>query len=81
MPPFIFEFKKPVSFFFHYNKPKSKSAGYPILSLHFRRKCLFLKSIDCKVSVKTKNNKRQPHLVLKGKTKKIEILNESALLS
>ena len=57
---------KTYAFFFHYNKPMSKSSGKNILSIHYRGKCLFVEDIDCRVNIKTKTNKEQPKCVLHG---------------
>lgn len=57
---------KTYAFFFHYNKPMSKSSGKNILSIHYRDKCFFVEKIDCRVPITTKNNKTQPKCVLHG---------------
>lgn len=61
-------------FYFHYNKPASKTAGYPKLSLHFRNKCHLADVIDCTVPCCSKNNKKQPHCVMEGFAQQIFIL-------
>jgi hypothetical protein len=67
------------SFFFHYNKPASKSAGRPKLSVHFRDTCYIVDKVVCHVGVESKNNKRQPHCVMKGKAFLVEVKEENGL--
>lgn len=58
---------KKYSFYFHYNKPKSKAAGHNILSIHYRGACHTVENIECKVPISTKSRKTQPHCVLVGR--------------
>lgn len=67
---------KSTSFFFHYNKPASRAARAPKMSVHFAGACFIVDHVECNVPVKTKHNKRQPFCVLKGKLKNIEIIKE-----
>lgn len=53
-------------FWFHYNKPASKKAGRPLLTLHFKDACSLVDKILCAVPVETKNRSRQPHCVVQG---------------
>lgn len=57
------------TFWFHYNKPSSKIAGYPQISIHIDKMCWIVGNIECKVPVSGKINKRQPFFVMKGKCK------------
>lgn len=59
-------------FFFHYNKPASKLAGSPKLSIHWRKLCSIVDEVVCNVPCNSKNNKRQPHCVMVGKAYNIE---------
>jgi hypothetical protein len=54
------------AFWFHYNKPASRKMGVPILTLHYQGACHFVRGIDCRVPVQTRERKRQPHLVMTG---------------
>lgn len=58
---------KKYSFFFHYNKPASRSAGKNILTIHYRGVCHLVEQIECSVPIKTRNRKSQPRCVLAGK--------------
>lgn len=53
-------------FFYHYNKPKSKQMGKPILSVHQSGVCHFVESVTCYTPTETRNNKRQPRCVVQG---------------
>lgn len=64
---------KAKSFFFHYNKPESKKAGKPKLTLHFNQCCFLVDHIICSVPIRTKHNKRQPYCVMTGKLNNIEV--------
>lgn len=55
------------SFHFHYNKPASKKAGEPQISIHIDKTCWIVGNIQCKVPTTGKINKRQPFFVMKGK--------------
>lgn len=58
---------KPRAFFFHYNKPMSKAKGRNVLTVHHQKQCLLVEDIDCKVPIKTKSRKTQPHCVMCGR--------------
>lgn len=68
-------------FFFHYNKPASRIAGSPRLSLHYRDACHIVESVDCQVPIKSRNRKTQPHCVMSGRASKVEVTNGVALIS
>jgi hypothetical protein len=53
-------------FFFHYNKPASKRAGHPVMTVHHFGRCLLVRAIVCKVPVTTRERKSQPHVVMAG---------------
>ncbi len=59
------------SFFFHYNKAMSKKTGHSVLTVHYKGACHFTPKIVCKTFIESKNNKRQPFCVMKGKTRKL----------
>ena len=57
-------------FFFHFRKSTGE------LTLHWDKKCIPIKNVDCKVPVETKWSKQQPRVVLRGFAKSIEIDKE-----
>lgn len=64
---------KNYSFYFHYNKPASRAAGKPVLSVHYRGKCYMVDFVRCEVPIESKNNKRQPFCVMTGKSQNLTI--------
>lgn len=68
------------SFFFHYNKPASQSAGEPRLSVHFRGSCLIVKGVECKVPVTSRNRRTQPRCVMAGRASAITVTPEHVAL-
>ena len=67
-------------FFYHYNKPASQKAGKPQLTLHFRKSCYLVDGIVCSIKTWSHNRNRQPRLVIKGNSEKIEIKNRIAYI-
>lgn len=69
------------TFWFHYNKPASKKAGKPQITIHYDGKCHIVDNIA--ISRKTHGHIRkiQPYFVMKGKCKKIEIEDGYAYVS
>jgi hypothetical protein len=53
-------------FFFHYNKPASKQAGRPRISVHWNKTCYIVDNVECDAPIKGHINKRQPYFVMKG---------------
>lgn len=68
-------------FYFHYHKALSKKLGKPQLSLHFKKQCHFVDKIYCGVKTYSHNNKCQPHVVIKGDAREIEILDGCASIN
>ena len=60
-------------FHFHYNKPASKKAGFPKLTLHCNNTCYLVDKINCTTSTESHNQKRQPHCVIRGWANTIDI--------
>ena len=58
---------KKYTFSFHYNKPESKKAGRPRLTVHWQNVCHIVDEVICNVPTHTKENKRQPRCVMTGK--------------
>ncbi len=54
------------TFFFHYNKPASRTAGKPVISVHWCGRCVLVDNVDCRVPVKGRIKKRQPYFVMVG---------------
>lgn len=65
---------------FHYNKPYSRQTGEDYWSVHFRDTCYFVKSIKCGIPTFSKNNKRQPRVVMKGYARSVVIDDECAVI-
>jgi hypothetical protein len=61
-------------FFFHYNKPASRAAKKPLMSVHFNKQCHVVDHIDCLVGVYTVHRKKQPYCVMKGKCFSVSII-------
>jgi len=61
-------------FFYHYNKPASRAAKKPLMSVHFNKKCYVVDHINCHVGSFTVHRKRQPFCVMKGRCSGIKII-------
>jgi len=68
------------SFYFHYNKPASVKARSNRLSIHHRGICHVVEEIDCRVPIKTRRRKTQPHCVMTGKATTLTISNGTAII-
>lgn len=68
-------------FFYHYNKPASQQRGKPVISVHYRNKCLLVDNLVCNVKTWGHINKKQPRFVIKGKASKVEIVDNVAHIS
>lgn len=53
-------------FFFHFNKPASKQAGFPLMTIHYDGQCILVRSIICHVPTVTRERKVQPRMVVAG---------------
>ena len=71
---------KNYSFFFHYNKPASKKAGKPIISIHFKKQCILVSNLICDVKTQGKIRKIQPFFVISGKASNIFVENNIAYI-
>lgn len=65
------------SFWFHYNKPASRKAGKPKLTVHFNKTCYIVDSIAIKCPTESKIRESQPHVVIAGKCLDFKLINES----
>lgn len=69
------------SFFYHFNKPASRQRGIPIISLHYRDKCLLVENLVCNVPTRGRINKnRQPNFVVTGKANNLVIKDNIAYI-
>ena len=70
---------KKYKFWFHYNKPASRTAGEPRLTVHFRDQCYLVNKVCCYgIDIVTRNNKKQPHCVVAGNATDLVIKNDVA---
>ncbi len=53
-------------FFFHFNKPASRAAGKPRISVHYNKQCIIVDNVYCSVPTKGKIKQKQPQFVLAG---------------
>lgn len=58
---------KKTVFWFHYNKPLSKKAGKPQITVHYKGTCYVADNIECHVPIEGHIRKTQPFFVMKGK--------------
>jgi len=66
----------------HYNKPASKKAGKPQITVHYAGKCHIVDNVACsKLAWWGHINKRQPVWVMKGKCNKMEIIDGIAYIT
>jgi hypothetical protein len=70
-----------VRFFFHYNKPASRKAGRPVLSLHFGKKCHPVLSLTIRVPTWSKVRSTQPRIVMVGDADEITVCDGMATIS
>jgi hypothetical protein len=68
------------AFWFHYNRPASKQAGHPVMTLHHKGCCLQVRRIQCGVPVKSRERKSQPHVVMAG-VGHVRIAGDTAIIS
>jgi ribosomal protein L23 len=71
---------KPRVFFFHYNKPLSVKRNKPVISLHYKNKCMMVDNVVLNTKTWGCIRKTQPRFVVKGKATKIEIKNGIAYI-
>ena len=64
--------KKTYRFFYHYNKQAKK------MTVHFQKQCFLVDKISCQVPCETKQNKRQPRIVMQGFCGEVRIENDLA---
>lgn len=57
------------SFFFHFNKPASRAAGKPKITVHHAGVCHIVDNVVCSVPTKGRVRKTQPVFVMTGRGK------------
>ncbi len=62
-------------FWYHYNKPASAIAGKPQVTVHFKKQCMLVDNLVCKVPTHGHIRGDQPKFVIKGKCKSIKIVD------
>ncbi len=60
-------------FFFHYHKSASRAAKRNVLTVHWMGKCHPVNHILCAVKIETHAQKRQPHCVMRGFARTVEV--------
>ena len=71
---------KPITFFYHYNKPMSQKCGKPVISIHYKNRCIMVDNIVIKTNTWSHVRKTQPRLVIKGKAVDITVENGIAYI-
>jgi len=54
------------AFWFHYNKPESSKRKHPILTVHYKGVCHFVRGVQCEVPTYSRERKTQPRMVIAG---------------
>lgn len=54
------------AFWLHYNRPATRSAGSPKMTVHYRKQCLLVDGVVCGVPIRTRNRSKQPRVVMVG---------------
>ncbi len=81
-PPEVLVFPKPMTFFYHFNRPAMQSAadGRVRMTVHVKGRCLIAVHVICNVSSRTKQNKTQPMLVMTGKAGRITVDQDTIII-
>lgn len=69
------------AFWFHYNKPASRSVGKPQITVHYKGECLVVDNLICNVPTAGRLRNSQPYWVIAGKAKDVTIKNGIATIS
>jgi hypothetical protein len=72
--------KKKYVVWFHYNKPYSQKHGVDMWTVHFRGTCHIVEKIICNIPTFSKNNKKQPRVVMKGSASGVSIDKSTAII-
>ena len=62
-------------FWYHYNKAKSREYKRPIMTVHYKEKCIHTDKITCDVPTETHRRSKQPYMVVRGWTIGIDVLD------
>ena len=65
-------------FWFHYNKPASKKASKPQITLHYKDQCMLVDNVVLNVKTFGQVRKRQPYFVVCGYAESVLIKNKIA---
>ncbi len=65
---------------FHYNKPYSRKYKKDFWSVHFKHTCYIVEEIDCRIHTKSKTNKKQPRVVMRGSAKSVTLKDNTAII-
>ena len=69
------------AFWFHYNKPASRAAGAPRLTIHHEGQCKIVRSLECSVPIATRFRSTQPHCVMAGVASSVVLSHGHAKIS
>ena len=64
---------RPLRVWFHYNKPYSKMMGVAVWTVHWKQKCYQVLNIKCNVVTETHERNSQPHAIVRGKARIVEL--------
>jgi hypothetical protein len=67
------------AFWFHFNRPETQRQGRPVMTVHYKGACHFVRHIACEVPLTTRERNSQPHVVMAGKGA-IEFSNDTAYI-
>jgi hypothetical protein len=59
-------------FWYHYNKPMSRRMGRPILTIHWKDRCINCDKLEIHVPTETHERKRQPRMIVRGFANTVE---------
>lgn len=68
------------SFWFHYNKPASKSRGKPTITVHWDGVCYLVDNLFVHVPTQGRIRKTQPYFVMAGKAEDVKIVFDVAYI-
>lgn len=61
-------------FFYHYHRHKDK------MTFHFKKQCVVIDDVICKVPCETKWNKTQPYLIMRGFCKSFKLEDNKVII-
>ena len=72
---------RPKRFWYHYNKPASRKALKPILTVHWESRCILVEGVDITVPTKSRVRKSQPHIVITGSARNVVVDRKTKICS